>query len=649
MTNPFAPPPGDAASLRAAAAKLSWIAAGLHTQQATVSKATQDALTQWYGLRTWEFFHASLDLTNALQRSSGSLHIVAAALTDFARAIDSAQAAVAELKHQADSAQRTADEQASKLRPDDNQRDRIFQRTGVRIGQLQNATYQCHADLGLAAARCGQAISAELSMALPAAGALTPDQIRRRVDDSYGITNALRNAAADGALTAAQAWGLIHNGQRVDDIPQTPPPDTGLDLVGAWWSSAPEIDQKAYLAALPADGGEPPLPKGATAINALWKTLPPALRTGLVSAAPRRYGNLDGILAVDRSTANVIVANADIAKVNAALAKIGKSGASDDWVLNHLSELGVHAQDYWRYHNAVVCLAGINKAREDNIGGVASFLWLYEPEAFDGKGRCAITIGDPDTADNTVMLVAGLEAKVDNRMGNPDAVHVFNEAHYADPTHSTVVVNWMGYNAPGFSNVAVDHAAKHGATLLASDAAALRATHQGAPTDLTLIGDSYGSTTVADSIADDGLRADNVVLTGSPGVDDAGKSSALGSYGHVYVGSASHDPITNVAHNVRDWEPLGNDSAMKGYGAIRFDAESVNRDNGGIDGYKNHSHYFDPNSESLYNIADIVTGHGTRILTDGNHASGRHGAGWGPWHHIVDPELGRTPHQESHG
>lgn len=164
----------------------------------------------------------------------------------------------------------------------------------------------------------------------------------------------------------------------------------------------------------------------------------------------------------------------------------------------------------------MVCLAGINKAREDNIGGVASFLWLYEPEAFDGKGRCAITIGDPDTADNTVMLVAGLEAKVDNRMGNPDAVHVFNEAHYADPTHSTVVVNWMGYNAPGFSNVAVDHAAKHGATLLASDAGALRATHQGAPTDLTLIGDSYGSITVADSIADDGLRADNVVLTAAP-------------------------------------------------------------------------------------------------------------------------------------
>jgi hypothetical protein len=132
----------------------------------------------------------------------------------------------------------------------------------------------------------------------------------------------------------------------------------------------------------------------------------------------------------------------------------------------------------------------------------------------------------------------------------------------------------------------------------------------------------------------------------------------------VYVGSASGDPITFAqtdAHGLSVGSlGLGNDPAKASYGAIRFEAEPVNRNVGGsglqgvvndVTGanFANHSRYYVPGSESLYNITDVVTGNGKHILTDGMHAPGRsvaddHVLGVPmPFHHEVDPEATRTP------
>ena len=188
--------------------------------------------------------------------------------------------------------------------------------------------------------------------------------------------------------------------------------------------------------------------------------------------------------------------------------------------------------------------------------------------------------------------------------------------------------------------------ARTGGQALAADVNALAVTHAGPPAHVTVIGSSYGSTTVADAASTSGMHADNVVLVGCPGTDMAHSADDfhLPAGGHLFVGAASADAVT--------WSPghvsgpglhgptvlgLGDDPAVDGYGSTRFKAEvpgfSVNP-------VRDHSHYFDDGSESLFSIADVVSGHGDALQRDGMTAHHRGEYGVGGW---VDPEFLRTP------
>jgi len=61
---------------------------------------------------------------------------------------------------------------------------------------------------------------------------------------------------------------------------------------------------------------------------------------------------------------------------------------------------------------------------------------------------------------------------------------------------------------------------------------------------------SYGSTTVADAFAHNNMRASDAVLLGCPGTDLAHSAADFHlDGGHVYVGSASTDPITWIGES----------------------------------------------------------------------------------------------------
>lgn len=69
------------------------------------------------------------------------------------------------------------------------------------------------------------------------------------------------------------------------------------------------------------------------------------------------------------------------------------------------------------------------------------------------------------------------------------------------------------------------------------------ATHLGAGQHVTVLGHSYGSTTVADAFALDQMHANDAVLIGCPGTDLAANAASFHlDGGHVYVGDASTDP-----------------------------------------------------------------------------------------------------------
>ncbi|MBS9534210.1 alpha/beta fold hydrolase [Mycobacterium sp. M1] len=325
-----------------------------------------------------------------------------------------------------------------------------------------------------------------------------------------------------------------------------------------------------------------------------------------------------------KSEANLKIQQQDLARVTSAAEK---HHVSVEEVQAHPEQYGLTATDIVRYHNANEVQKALKRYRDDAIGSNNEhppiYLLKYDPEAFGGKGSAAIAIGNPDTADNTTVKVSGLTTSVRaGSMDNPDPVNLYNETSLADPGKSNAVVMWMGYDAPNDQAVAVPNMARHGAELLAADVNALRADHQGTPSHLTVIGHSYGSTTVADAAARYGMRVDDIVLIGSPGTDLA-KSAAdfhLPPGGHLYVGAASTDPVTYFGreHVNGPGLGLGKDPSIDGFGSTRFHAESSRHDFS-----TDHSRYFEKGSESLYSMADIASGHGDQLQQHGMTAEHR--------------------------
>ncbi|WP_046300480.1 alpha/beta hydrolase [Mycobacterium sp. UM_Kg27] len=272
-----------------------------------------------------------------------------------------------------------------------------------------------------------------------------------------------------------------------------------------------------------------------------------------------------------------------------------------------------------RYQNALRVRDGLAVNAGD--GAAPVLLLTYEPAAFGGRGRAAIAIGDPDTADNVTVLVPGAHSSVrDGYLSHPDGRNVYREVVRSDPDRTNSVVVWMGYRAPdSLFDPAVTQpaAARAGGRLLAADVNSLMASHVGG-SHVTVVGHSYGSTAVADAAASAGLRADDVVLVGSPGTDLAHSANDfhLPAGGHVYVGAASSDPITGFGgepqlplHPTSATLGLGVDPAADGYGSTRFKAET----HGVTLPMSGHSSYFDPGGESLFSIGDIASGHGDAL------------------------------------
>jgi Alpha/beta hydrolase len=358
-----------------------------------------------------------------------------------------------------------------------------------------------------------------------------------------------------------------------------------------------------------------------------WDSLDQDQKDELIAQHPPELGNLNGISAVVRDTVNRAVLNDDIDRAEKS-AELSPTDAK-------------------RYRNAVRTRDGLKYDTES--GGPNQrpvMLWAYDPVAFNGRGKAAIAIGNPDYARNTALLVPGNGSSVAQGWltGHADAINLYDQSLAADPDgHYTSVIAWMGFETPhGASDLRVSEPglARTGGALLAADVNGLWVTHNSlTPQHITVVGHSYGSTTVADAFARNNMRANDAILLGCPGTDLAhGAADFHLDGGHVYVGSASTDPITWIGESSGvpvEWlkgrlggsgihlppdAGLGRDPAGDSYGSIRFraevpDSESANE--------RHHSHYYMMGSEALRAMTDIVSGHSERLATDGLLADGR--------------------------
>ena len=195
-------------------------------------------------------------------------------------------------------------------------------------------------------------------------------------------------------------------------------------------------------------------------------------------------------------------------------------------------------------------------------------------------------VGDPTAARHVAVLVPGMGTSAeDAHRLRRDAERLRDAVGRAD----TAVVVWVGAaTPPGWRAAASELPARTDGGGLARFVAGLR---RSGAAELTVIGHSYGSTTMAAAVRS-GLDADRLVALGSPGLgverlDELGLPRSVPLYAAVSEG----DPVAHL-----QW--FGNDPTAPSFGARSFDA--------GV-GW-GHSGYFAAGSESLLNVARIVRG-----------------------------------------
>lgn len=441
----------------------------------------------------------------------------------------------------------------------------------------------------------------------------------------------------------------------------------------------------------------PVVPADPFSARVWWQGLDPRLREDYLQLYPSTVGGGAGLPAADRDRANrralammLTDARARTAAAGRPLPPVGTEPVSAaDRISASLRAAGYADADALAVAGALAVehqlaatdFSGHNGTNPDHPKGQGPpvQLLLFQPTAFDGRGRAAIAVGDVATAGTVAVLVPGMTAKVSSYLGEQveDARRLQSAAAAQAGPGGAAVVALMGYRAPDLeTGVASRALADAGARTVATDVAALRAMRTTDTARTTVVAHSYGSTTAAIAFYQYGARADALVLIGSPGAGSARTASDLHlPDGQVFVGSASSDPVTTVVQQLQDPDQqlgavgaagrhfggfiggglvlaigglglgatriamrasggLGVDPAGERFGAIRFHAET-----GDPDRYRlaNHSAYLERGSESLQSISAVVAGHPERVSrAPARPEAGAHFQG-------IDPETAHRP------
>lgn len=461
--------------------------------------------------------------------------------------------------------------------------------------------------------------------------------------------------ALDAAAT--RAAGMLERGPNAEDM-------AFLDRNGLLLPAHPDVTEA--MASMPsADNPE--------AMREWWDSLTLAQQVAIMATHPDRLGNTDGLPAEVRDEANRLVLAEDLERLEA------KEAAG--------TLTRVEREALANIRTAMDNL----ESRESHIDPITgerthAQLYIYDPYAFNGDGRLAIATGNLDDANHVAVMVPGMGTNVQG-MSAGRSLNVYDESRWASGD-SVAVLDWVGYDAPSGTSihnpdiigVVNQSMARDGAELLAGDVAGLRAARGDDPAHLTVIGNSYGSTTAGIAAGEFDLDADDLILTGSPGVPVGDAGDLTTGHDHTWVGSAGRDFVTSLGRTgwmdpsdvpaalIPGVQLMGNDPAEDTFGANRFQAENVDR--GSRWNVADHSRYYDQNTESLYNIAAITTGqygdvqeaqHRYDPLMDVNVEwkvpRGPFGVPLGPPlptnvdvdMAMQDPERDRTPTEISHG
>ncbi len=237
---------------------------------------------------------------------------------------------------------------------------------------------------------------------------------------------------------------------------------------------------------------------------------------------------------------------------------------------------------------------------------VVSCTLQSDPNAYDGDGLAVVSYGNLATAKNIAVLVPGLGTTIWSTFGGlkENAARV---QRLASNGGSTATVAWLGYDAPEEDwSVLTNTRALNGGKNLAKFVKHFPATKH-----VTISAHSYGTVVAAKAITENNLRVDDLILLGSPGVEEDSWSAFNGA--QVWVGKAANDRVADwnsdastiagcvfrgIAGCFAAPDPFGPNPNDSDFGAYRFRTDPA-------DG---HSEYYKENTNSLENIAHIVAG-----------------------------------------
>jgi pimeloyl-ACP methyl ester carboxylesterase len=215
---------------------------------------------------------------------------------------------------------------------------------------------------------------------------------------------------------------------------------------------------------------------------------------------------------------------------------------------------------------------------------------LYRP----ALQHYAVLFGDFDSARHVAVVVPGVGDGT-NMCEDwiPGARNLYEAAE------ATTVIMWKGYDNPADLLAAAADSFECNDVLVtaASDLTAFVASLSVQPQqNLTIVAHSFGSIVTGAALADCGLECTDVVVAGSPGmtVDELRQLHLQKS--HFFSEQAPGDPIAELGI-------FGAAPASPTFGGTRL---STNAPNHAV--VRAHSEYFEPGSEALENIVDVVMG-----------------------------------------
>ncbi|MFF2080928.1 alpha/beta hydrolase [Kitasatospora sp. NPDC058162] len=316
---------------------------------------------------------------------------------------------------------------------------------------------------------------------------------------------------------------------------------TGLD------SATAKADQTATdaLNQVPAAGTDP------NSVKAWWNGLTDAQQQHMIQTEHDKVGALDGIPATARHQANLINLQRGKERIQRQLDALGPEPVHNLATYNGQPIKNPDYDDWKQKHDDL----------EDKMHGIETIedrlntpVDADHPPAFllgfdtKGKGHAIVAVNNPDTADNVSTYVPGTGARLGGSLHSDierSDLMVASANQATGNSKTTSSITWVGYAAPQsiVPDAAFDIFAKAAENDLHSFETGLRATHEGKPSNNTILGHSYGTTTVGYTLRDKGLPVDNVVLIASPGVGVEHARDLGVDPSHVFAAQGDIDSI----------------------------------------------------------------------------------------------------------